>query len=80
MAQHSISASQFKSRCLALMDAVAAGGEPLLITKNGKPVAELHPVRGGRPPLPWGIGAGGRISGNILAPVLDDGDWEVLQP
>jgi antitoxin (DNA-binding transcriptional repressor) of toxin-antitoxin stability system len=52
----------------------------LLITKNGKPVAELHPVRGGRAPLPWGIGAGGRISGDILAPVLDDGDWEALQP
>jgi len=80
MAQHVISASQFKARCLALMDAVASGGEPLLITKNGKPVAELHPVRGRRAPMPWGIGAGGRITGDILAPALDEADWEALQP
>ncbi|MBM5795542.1 MAG: type II toxin-antitoxin system Phd/YefM family antitoxin, partial [Cyanobacteria bacterium M_surface_7_m2_037] len=43
-----ISASQFKARCLGLMDAVASSGEPLVITKNGVPVAELHPCRGAR--------------------------------
>ena len=43
-----ISASQFKARCLGLMDQVALSGEPLLITKNGEPVAELHPAN---PPL-----------------------------
>ena len=37
-----ISASQFKARCLGLMDQVAASGEVLVITKNGQPVAELH--------------------------------------
>ena len=41
----SISASQFKARCLKLMDQVAASGETLLITKNGRPEAELHPCR-----------------------------------
>ena len=39
-----ISASQFKARCLALMDQVAATGEVFLITKNGPPVAEPTPV------------------------------------
>ena len=38
-----ISASQFKARCLGLMDQGAARGEVLVITKNGQPVAELHP-------------------------------------
>jgi prevent-host-death family protein len=38
-----ISASQFKARCLGLMDDVAASGDVLVITKNGQPVAELHP-------------------------------------
>jgi len=38
-----INASQFKARCLGLMDQVAASGEVLVITKNGQPVAELHP-------------------------------------
>ena len=36
-----ISASQFKARCLGLMDQVAATGEVLVITKKGHPVAEL---------------------------------------
>ena len=56
-----IQASEFKARCLALMDEVARSGEVLVVTKNGRPVAELHPYSGGRaasrpappsPPLP----------------------------
>jgi prevent-host-death family protein len=39
-----ISASQFKARCLALLDDVAAGGGELVITKHGKPVAKVVPV------------------------------------
>jgi prevent-host-death family protein len=45
-----ISASQFKARCLGLMDQVAATGEVLVITKNGQPVAELHPCASARRP------------------------------
>ena len=36
-----IQASEFKAKCLALMDEVARNNEVLLITKNGKPIAEL---------------------------------------
>lgn len=43
-----IQASKFKARCLALMDEVARTGRPLLVTKNGRPVAELRPHRGQR--------------------------------
>jgi hypothetical protein len=39
------------ARCLALMDQVAASGEVLLITKNGPPVAELHPCASTRRPF-----------------------------
>ena len=34
-----IQASEFKARCLALMDQVAASGEIRVVTKNGTPVA-----------------------------------------
>lgn len=37
-------ASEFKAKCLALMDEVARTGEPVVITKNGKPVAQLAPA------------------------------------
>jgi prevent-host-death family protein len=37
-----IQASEFKAKCLALMDHVARTGETILVTKNGKPIAELR--------------------------------------
>jgi prevent-host-death family protein len=39
-----ISASQFKARCLALLDEVAEGGGELVVTKRGRPVAKVVPV------------------------------------
>ena len=42
-----IQASEFKAKCLALMDQVARTGQTIVVTKNGKPVAEL---RAHRPP------------------------------
>ena len=35
-----IKASEFKAKCLALMDEVERTGQSLVITKKGKPVAE----------------------------------------
>ncbi len=40
-----IKASEFKAKCLRLMDQVAETGMPIVITKNGKPIATLAPVR-----------------------------------
>jgi len=40
-----IPAGKFKATCLKLMDRVAATGEPIVITKRGKPLARLVPVR-----------------------------------
>lgn len=39
-----IAASDFKARCLALLDEVAEGNEELVILKRGKPVARLIPI------------------------------------
>jgi prevent-host-death family protein len=44
MAHRTISASEFKARCLALLDEVAEKGQPLVVTKRGKPVARVLPV------------------------------------
>lgn len=70
-----IQASEFKAKCLALMDQVAATGEGILITKNGKPVAELHPPARLRPKSPFGLHKGLiEIKGDIMAPI--DVKWE----
>lgn len=72
----SISASQFKARCLALMDQVAASGEVLVITKNGKPVAELHPCAESRRSSPFGLHPQLQIHGDVIAPL--EAGWDVL--
>jgi len=41
MVMQSIPASQFKARCLALLDDVALTGEEIVVTKRGRPVARL---------------------------------------
>ena len=40
-----VSATDFKARCLALIDEVQRTGHRLLITRHGKPVAEIGPAR-----------------------------------
>jgi prevent-host-death family protein len=38
-----VTATEFKSRCLALIDEVRRTRHPLRITRHGKPVAEIVP-------------------------------------
>lgn len=69
-----IKASEFKAKCLKLMDEVAESGETLVITKNGKPVAELRPAHK-RPRTLVGLHKGEiEILGDIISPL--DVEWE----
>lgn len=72
-----IQASEFKTKCLALMDNVARTGQPLVVTKNGKPVAELRPCSGGRVESPFGLHPNLRIKGDVISPAAEN-DWEAL--
>lgn len=40
-----VKASEFKAKCLHIMDEVNQTGEEIVITKNGKPVSILKPYR-----------------------------------
>ena len=40
-----IKASEFKAKCLALMDEVNQTGEEIVVTKNGQPVSKLVPFK-----------------------------------
>lgn len=69
-----IKASEFKAKCLKLMDEVAESGEPLVITKNGRTIAQLSPLSRERRGI-WGLHKGQiAILGDIISPV--DVDWE----
>ena len=62
-------ASEFKAKCLKLMDEVAETGEEIVITKNGKPVAKLSPHRE-RPKAPFGRDRDKiKILGDIVSPM-----------
>ena len=41
--EHSIEASEFKVKCLRIIDMVNESGKEIVITKNGKPVSKLVP-------------------------------------
>lgn len=76
-----IAISKFKATCLAVLDEVARSGEPILITKRGKPIAEVVPsTRTGTGERKLGALAGtGRITGDIISPASEESDWEVLR-
>ena len=44
MTPRTIKASEFKAKCLALLDDVAEKRETLIVTKRGKPVARIVPA------------------------------------
>ena len=46
-----IKASEFKAKCLKLMDEVAESGEEIVITKHGRPVSRLAPYK--QKPTSW---------------------------
>ena len=64
-----ISAGEFKATCLELMDAVERTGSSVVVTKRGRAVARLAPVRA-RPRSAFGLLKGRiRIKGDIVAPI-----------
>ena len=69
-----IKASEFKARCLKLMDEVADNGAEIVITKNGRPVSRLVPWRK-KPDALFGIDRGKlEILGDVDDPL--DVAWE----
>lgn len=77
----SINAASFKATCLALLDKVERTGKPILVTKRGKPVAELVPVGPpGRRRILGCMAGTAKIVGDIVSPAVPESDWDVLRP
>jgi prevent-host-death family protein len=75
-----VAISEFKAKCLALLDEVQKTRQPIRITRRGRPVADVNP------PAPtdnrdWIGSMKGKmeILGDIVAPASDPDDWEVLR-
>lgn len=71
-----IPAGEFKAQCLAIMDRVLRTGEPVVITKHGKPVVKLVPAEKQADEI-FGYMAGKvKIVGDIVGPITPLEDWE----
>ena len=73
--------SKFKATCLRLLDNVKKTGKSILVTRKGEPIALITPPPPPPKPKTW-LGSMKdviKISGDIVSPVLDEKEWEVLQ-
>lgn len=68
-----IGAGEFKAKCLRLLDEVALRHEELIITKRGRPIAKLVPVRPDRALFGAMAGTVTR-QGDIVSPIGEP--WE----
>ena len=73
-----IKASEFKARCLAILDEVDRTGDAVVISKRGRIVAELIRPRHSRARrYPQDALRGtGRTLGDIIAPAVPPDAWE----
>lgn len=72
-----VEASEFKAKCLALIDEVAHTGTAVIITKDGKPVAELVPHRPRKQSARGILKNELFIIADIMSPI--DVEWEALK-
>jgi antitoxin (DNA-binding transcriptional repressor) of toxin-antitoxin stability system len=74
-----ITATDFKAKCLQLLDRVNLTGERIQVTKRGKVVAELGPPQPeGKEFAKAGFAKGSmRIIGDIMEPI--DVEWEAMK-
>jgi prevent-host-death family protein len=76
-----VSISQFKAKCLELLEQVRRTRQPIRITRHGKPVAEVIPPTAIVDRAAW-IGSmkdSMEIVGDIISPANDEDEWEVLR-
>ncbi|MGH9580510.1 MAG: type II toxin-antitoxin system Phd/YefM family antitoxin [Terriglobales bacterium] len=76
-----VAISEFKAKCLALLERVRKTRKPIRVTRFGKPVAEVVPPSPAAGPAEW-LGSMGEtieIVGDIVTPVIEESDFEALR-
>ncbi len=72
-----INATEFKAKCLQLLDEVQRTGEGLVISKRGKPVARVVPEKASQPWL--ALRGTGVYTADPFAPALAETEIEALK-
>jgi prevent-host-death family protein len=73
-----VAISEFKAKCLGMLEEVRKTRRPIRVTRFGEPVAEVVPPTPKARPKNWlGCMAGtGKIIGDIVGPTGSFDDWE----
>ena len=76
-----VSISEFKAKCIGLLEQVRKTKQPLRVVRHGKPIVEIEPATEKVDRMEW-IGSmkdSVEILGDIISPATDEDDWEVLR-
>lgn len=73
-----VAISEFKAKCLGMLEEVRKTRKPIRVTRFGKPIAEVVPATPEEQPKSWlGCMAGtAEILGDIVGPTGSLDDWE----
>jgi prevent-host-death family protein len=76
-----VAISEFKAKCLSLLDQVQKTKKPILVTRFGKPVAEVIPASPNAQGADWfgSMKDEIKILGDIISPANNEDDWEALR-
>ena len=72
-------ASTFKARCLSVMNEIQATGEPVIVTKRGKPVVKVVPVKQNKDDILGFMAGEFEIVGDIESPVVPPSHWKIIK-
>jgi antitoxin (DNA-binding transcriptional repressor) of toxin-antitoxin stability system len=61
------------------MDDVQATGEPIIVTKRGKPVVKIIPIRPEKDDIVGFMANDFEIVGDIESPVVPPNHWKILK-
>jgi len=75
MKEITLPVTEFKAKCLRLLDDVDKNGDRIVITKRGRPVARIEPIAETKPKLKGTWKGHVKIVGDIVN--FSDGPWEV---
>ena len=76
-----IAISEFKAKCLAILERVRKTRKPIRITRHGKPVADVVPPAAVVDRDAWlaSMKGSAKILGDIISPASDPDEWEALR-
>ena len=76
-----IAISEFKAKCLSLLDQVSKTKAPLRVTRRGKPLADIVPASSDREQRDWigSMSGSMEIRGDVISPVIETRKIEALK-